>query len=303
MKLLFRLTILALATGTVSISHAAEKTTAKPGIVKAKKSETNIPKKKRLGVDQSDFMPAANAFGVVVSYSASYNDLEQVDVKTVGHQVSVAGTYSFDKHWSAYSSIAASHETYGEKIYRENDKDDFHQLSNLNVGAVYNKLKPLSSISRSSNTLNFGLPVSERSRVDKHVANISLSNFMQSYGWKNITLFNRALVNYLWHTQKYSLFLDDRINRDFLLSNSVGINYMILPRVGIRYSVRANGVRNLDRSWNMSFGSNLSVFGNLYGVQIFGSYINNSYPENERIDISYYDKYRRLWMGGVTYVF
>lgn len=266
--------------------------------------------KKKIGVDQSDFMPAANSFGLILTYGADFNQLEQVDQKTVGHRISLAGTYSFDKYWSAYGVIGASHETYDQNIVRDNDNEEFHQISNMNVGAVYSKMKPVKYVMRSSNTLNIGLPVSERARVDKHIANISVTNFLQSYSWKNFSLFNRFSGNFLWNTQRFSIYTNDRmalvgdrLNRDWLLSNSFGVTYMIVPRLGVRFNYRADMVRFLDGQWTLSFGDNLSVFTNLSGFQLFASMINNSYPENERLDVGYYDKYRRIFLGGVTYAF
>ena len=253
-------------------------------------------------------MPEANSFGVIVSYGVRYNDLQLVEEKTYQHRLSLAGTYSFNKYWSAYGAVSASHQAQGDKIVRSNDTDDFHEISNLNFGAVYSKMKPLSFVNRSSNTLNVGLPVSRRSRVDKHVASLSLTNFMQSYSWKNFFLFNRLSGNYLWNTQRFTLFNNDvfrggRLNRDWLVSNSFGVTYMVLPRLGARFNYRADMVRFLDGSWEMSFGNNFSVFTNIKGFQVFASMINNSYEENERIDLSFYDKYRRIFLGGVTYAF
>ena len=267
------------------------------------KKDDESSQKKKIGVDQSDFMPSARSFGLIVSYAASYDDLEQVDQKTVGHRVSFAGTYSFDQHWSSYGAVGFSHASYGSNIVRDNDNDQFHQISNLNLGLVYTKMKPLSFVSRSSNTLNIGLPVSERARVDKHIANLSLTNFMQSYSWKNFSVFNRLTGNFLWNTQRFSLFANDEMNRDWLISDSFGLTYMILPRWGVRWNARVDTIRYLDGSWNLSFGDNLSTFANISGFQIFASMINNSYEENERVDLGYYDKYRRVFLGGVTYAF
>ena len=41
----------------------------------------------------------------------------------------------------------------------------------------------------------------------------------------------------------------------------------------------------------------------VYNKNIFASYINNSYAEDERFDLGYFDRFRRLLFGGVTYVF
>lgn len=259
--------------------------------------------KKKIGVDQSDFMPAASSYGAIVSYGASYNQIEQVREETVRHRISAAITYSFDKDWSVYGAVAAAHESYGNKIYRENDTDPYHELSNLNVGAVYNQMSPLRYISRSSNTINLALPVSRESRVDGHVVSVSATNFMQTYSWYDFSIFNRLNADFLGNTQKFSLFNGDTLNRDWLLSNSFGITYMILKNVGARYSVRIDSVRYLDQSWDLSFGNNVSIFANISGFQIFASFINNSYPENERVDISFYDKYRKIYSAGVVYAF
>jgi len=284
--------------GLSADSAATSKTSSKVSVEKAEDT-----KKKKIGVDQSDFMPAANKFGLIATYNTSYNSLEQTDLKTYRHRLNFAGTYSFSKSWSSYAAIGVSHESTGDKIVRENDSDPFHEFSNANVGVVFSKMKPIRYIRRSSNTLNIGLPVSRRSRVDKHVANISLTNFLQSYSWNRFSLFNRLTGNYLWQTQKYSLFLNDRLNRDLLVSNSFGATYMPLQRLGVRVSLRADGTRYLDSSWDMTFGNNVSLFANYFGCQFFAALINNSYQENERIDLGYYDKYRKIYLAGVTYVF
>ncbi len=296
-----------LSFSSATVMAAPEKAQVDSKLEKKSKADEG---KKKIGVDQSDFMPSANSFGLIVSYSANYNDLEQVNQKTVGHGVSIAGTYSFDKHFSSYGAIGFQHQSYDSNIVRDNDNEEFHQVSNLNLGLVYTKMKPLSFISRSSNTLNVGLPVSERARIDKHIANLSLTNFMQSYGWKDFSLFSRLTANYLWNTQRFSLYSNDRLglvgdvlNRDLLLSESFGVTYMVTQRWGVRWNFSANIVRFLDDSWSLSFGDNISTFANVSGFQLFASMINNSYQENERIDLGYYDKYRRIFLGGVTYAF
>ncbi len=283
--------------------HAAPEKAEVKGKISNKKTNSEDVEKKKIGVDQSDFMPSANSFGLIVSYAVTYNDLEQVDDKTTRHQVSFAGTYSFDQSWSSYGAIGFTHESFGSDIVRDNDNDQFHEVSDLNLGVVYTKMAPVSFISRSSNTLNVGLPVSERARIDKHVANISVTNFMQSYSWNDFSLFNRLTGNYLWNTQRFSVFENDQMNRDWLISDSFGVTYMITPRWGARWNFRVDMVRYLDSSWNLSFGDNISTFANISGFQLFASMINNSYQENERVDLGYYDKYRRVFLGGVTYAF
>ena len=126
---------------------------------------------------------------------------------------------------------------------------------------------------------------------------------MESYRWKGLSLFDRVSANYLWNTQRFSLFLDDQMNRDWLVSNSFGLTYMFLETLGVRFIYRADMKRYLDESWDLGFGNNLSLFANLSSFQVFLSMINNSYQENDRIDLGYYDKYRRIFTGGVTYAF
>lgn len=304
MKLFSRTIFLMILLAGVGLQAAPEKTEIKKKVEQSQGDpEDEKATKKKIGVDQSDFMPSANSFGLIVSYAAFYDDLEQVDQKTVQHRVSFAGTYSFDKYWSSYGALGFSHQSYGSNIVKENDNDDFHEISDLNLGLVYTKMNPLSFVSRSSNTLNVGLPVSERARVDKHIANISLTNFMQSHSWNRFSLFNRFTGNFIWNTQRFSTFMNDEMNRDWLISNSFGFTYMITNRWGARWNFRADTLRSLDGSWELSFGDNISTFANISGFQIFASMVNNSYQENERVDLGYYDKYRRFFLGGVTYAF
>lgn len=296
----------------VSLLQAILTVSLMSGVVWAKPAETTSvktkastkTKKTRVFVgDQSDLMPSANSFGLITSYTLSFDQLAQVEMKTVSHRVGLAGTYSFDKFWSAYAALAANHETYSNKIIRDNEKDYFHKISNVNMGLVHNINNPVTYMRRMSNTLNLALPVSERSRVDKHIANIGFTNFIQSGRWANMFLFNRFNLDFLWNTQKFSLFSGDIMNRDWLISNSFGLHYQAFDRVGFRVSSRLNSIRYLDKSWNLGFGSNISIFTSLAGLQIYVGMINNSYPENERLDFGYYDKYKRLFIGGVTYAF
>ena len=115
-------------------------------------------KRKKIGVDQSNFMPMANKFGFIGTYSMSYNNLEQVKLKTNKHHFSLSGAYSFDENWSAYGGIGVSHESYKIKIIRDNRSDPFHEISNFNLGMVYSKNEPLKFIRRSSSTFNISLP-------------------------------------------------------------------------------------------------------------------------------------------------
>ena len=76
--------------------------------------------RKKIGVDQSDFMPSANSFGLITSYSLNYDDLQQESRKSVNHRLGVAGTYSFNRSLSTYASLSVSHQTQDEKIVRQN---------------------------------------------------------------------------------------------------------------------------------------------------------------------------------------
>ena len=125
---------------------------------------------------------------------------------------------------------------------------------------------------------------------------------MTSPSWNNISLFNRFFVDYLWNSQKYSV-TTDLINRDFLASNSLGINYFPVSWIGFRMSQRIDYERDLNGKWIQSFGGNFAIFSNIKGVQVFASYINSSYPENDRLDVTFFDKYRRLYSFGLTYAF
>ena len=285
-----------------SYSVAGLASSTSKSTVKNQKHRVKAAKKTRLGVDQSDFMPDEKNFGFISSYGVSYNQLEQVERKTINHSLSLAATYSFDTHWSAYLSSSVRYETLETKVFRENDSDQFYLLGNTNLGLVYSKMRPLSFVRRSSNTLNISLPTSERSQIDKTVASTSLTNYMQSYSWKKFSIFNRAYASYLWNQLKYSR-TTDLINRDFAFADSLGINYSLTKRIGVRFSGRANYTRYISKQWTMSFGSNLSIFANLKGFQIYASAANNSYPENDKLDVAFYDKYRRLYSAGVTYAF
>ena len=254
-------------------------------------------------MDQSDLMPKKNKFGFIGTYNLSYNSLEQVKFKTNKHRLSLSGAYSFEEHWSAYGGFSVSHESFKMNIVRENESDPFHKISNFNLGVIYNQRVPLNFIRHSSGTFNLGLPVSERARVDKHVANFSFSYFIESYKWKGLSLIDRASINYIWNTQRFSLFLNDQMSNDWLVSNSFGLKYIFLEKLGIRLTYLVSMKRYVDKSWDLEFGNNLSLFANIKNFQFFISMINNSYQENDRIDIGYYDRYRRIFVGGVTYVF
>lgn len=269
----------------------------------AKKDTKRVVKtKNRLGVDQSDFMPSEQQFGFIVSYSAGYDQLQQEEAKSITHNISIAGTYSFNQKFSSYAAVALSHESQGEKIVRENDTDQYHGLSNFNLGLVYTFSPNIAFINRSSNTLNISLPLSERSQIDEQIMSASLVNFMTTKSWMKLSLFNRLNTNYLWNTQKFSIF-DNTLNRDWLLSETFGVNYQVLQSVGLRASLQVSQVRYLDSTWDLNFGNQFAVFSNLYGFQLFAAYSNFSYPENDRLDIGFYDKYKRFFSMGVTYAF
>jgi hypothetical protein len=258
---------------------------------------------KRIGVDQSDFMPEENNFGLIGSYVLTFNELEEVERKTVLHRFSLAGTYSFSSQLSGYVVMNMAHESYQNKIFRENDSDPYHTISDFNFGVIYTSVNPLKFIRRSSTTLNLALPVGERSRVDRQIGSVAITNFLQGNSWKGFFIFNRFNSQYVQQSQRFSLFEEDTLNRDLLISESIGLTYLPSSYIGVRWSVRADLLRYLDQSWDLSFGNNISLFSNFSGFQIFASLINNSYPENERIDVSYYDRFRRIYMMGVTYVF
>ena len=284
--------------------YAEEKAQEKSSKVKLTVTDKAAKKQRsRLGVDQSDFMPSEQQFGFVTSYSMSYDDLQQENPKTLSHMVSLAGTYSFSKATSAYAALAVTHDSEGNRIVRENDTDQYHGISNFNLGLVYTFSPEVMFISRSSNTINLSLPLSERSQIDKHILSASLVNFMTSGSWNKLSLFNRLSANYLWNTYKFSIFDNDTLNRDWLVTESLGVNYQVLRAVGIRVSGQASMVRFLDSTWEMSFGNQFAIFSNISGFQVFASMSNHSYPENNRLDLGYYDKFRRIYSMGVTYAF
>jgi len=260
-------------------------------------------KRKKLGVDQSDFMPAENRFGAILSYGLRYDDLQQTKKKTVGHVVSLAGTYSFSEKWSSYLSVSFAHDTAGGEIVKENDDDEYHAMSDLNAGVVYTLRQPLQYLAVNSTTFNLSLPVSERSQIDKNVVDATVSNYTQSKSWYRFSLFNRANVDYLWNRLKFSVYDGDTLNRDWLFANGLGFNYQILDNVGFRASLAMEMSRYLDDSWDLTFGNRLTIYSNFKGFQVFASVVNNAYPENERVDIDFYDKYKRLYSVGVVYAF
>ena len=260
-------------------------------------------KKTKLSLDQSDFMPSNRRFGFIGTYSISYNNIEPVNKKNHNHNLSFSIAYKLNQSWSLYSSISLSHQSQGFNIVRTDKRGSFHKISNLNIGAVHEQSQFIKFINRSSSTLNISLPVSERSRFDKHIASISASHFMGGYSWKGISPFIRLSSNYLWNTQLFSQFLNDKINRDWLLSSGFGLNYIFLDQFGLRFSYQADIVRSLDGSWSQSFGNNLSLLSNIGSAQISIGIVNNSYPENDRLDVGYYDKYQRIIHGNITYAF
>ncbi len=304
MRPIFRSLFVVLLSGLVSMpsAFAEEKTDKTQSQLTAKKKKSKKSEKNKLGVDQSDFMPPANRFGLIANYGFSYNQLQQVEVKTTRHILSLAGTYGFDKHWSAYSSVGVLHETFGGQIVRDTPSEPFHQFTNLNFGVVYSKMKPLSFVNRSSNTFNISLPTSELSRFDKHIGSLSLTNFMSSYSWNKMILFNRMMAHFQWNSQKYSI-TTDLINRDWLLANSFGITYVPWSFLGLRTSFNVSAERYLDNQWTTVMGNNITAFANVQGFQLYLSYLNQSYPENDSIDPVMFDRYRRLISGGVTYSF
>ena len=285
------------------LSYAAPTEKSSESKVKAKLNKKGNKARKRIGVDQSDFMPSANNFGFITSYVVNYDDLQPVDDKTVNHRIGLAGTYSFSRATSVYAAMSVTHQTQDTKIVRENDTDQFHGVSNLNLGTVYTYSPEMSFVARSSNTFNVALPISERSQVDNHICSFSATNFLVSPGWNRFSLYSRVTANFLWNQLRFSVFNRDQLNRDWILAGTFGVNYQVLKSVGIRASVSSNNTRYLDGSWENSFGNRFAVFSNIKGYQIFASLANFSYPENDRLDVTYFDEYRRNFTLGVTHAF
>jgi len=301
---------LAKSSGTAASSTtttAKEKETEAPakGTVKAGPAANSVTlkKKKIIGTDRSEFMPEENNFGFVFSYWAGYDHLEQVQYKTVKHQLGISGSYSFDKALSIYSAIGLGYSTYKNKIFKENDDDSYGQLSNLDIGAVYAFRPKASFLRMHSNTFNVSLPVSEESRFDQHRGEYTLTNFLFTQPWHGFSLANRVTAEYLKKKYKFSVFNDGQLNRDLVFMESISLIYQVIDIVSLRFGVAADYTRYLDDSWDMNFGNQASIIVNYWGAQFFATMVNRSYPENERMDFGYYDRYRRLYRVGITYAF
>ena len=265
-------------------------------------------RKSRLGVDQSDFMPSDGEFGLILSYSMDYDSLQTQSPETVRHFLGATGTYSFSKNLSAYGSMSVGHETNKFNIVRDNPEDNFHGISNLNMGMVYSLSQQPSWLARNAFTLNVGFPISERSRVNKQFINLSLSNYLQTKSWNRLSIYNRMTANVIGQTLKFSVWNDDgfsgdQLNRDWLVQTATGINVRITQRIGLRSSLNINNVHFLDGTWNLSFGNQTAVFANYFGVQFYAQMFNRSYAENQTLQPLYYDKYRRFFAAGMTYAF
>ena len=272
---------------------------------KAKTGKADVTKieRKKLGVDQSDFMPSANNFGAVVFYGGRYDDLQQTTEKTMVHTLAVSGTYSFSDRLSSFASIAFDHETNKNKIVRDNSQDDFHRMSDASVGAIYNVRKPTPYLLMNSTTFTVSLPVSERSRFDKTRFYTAISNYTETNSWHKVSVFYRVTADYLSNRLRFSVYDGDALNRDVNVLNIFGMNYLIFPWMGLRASLVTQTTRFLDNSWDLTFGNRLSVYSNIYGFQVTAGILNNAYPENDRLVVDYYDRYRRLYSIGVTYAF
>ncbi len=273
--------------------------------VKASSNNLNKPKmeRKKLGVDQSDFMPKANNYGAVIYYGGRYDDLQQTTEKTVLHSLGISATYSFTDRLSSFLSVGFDHETNKNKIVRDNDQNDYHQMSDISLGMIYNIRKPTPYLLMNSTTLTLSLPTSERSQYDKTLFDLTLSNYLESNQWNRVSLFYRLTGDYLSNRLRFSVYEGDTLNRDWNFSNIIGLNYLILPGLGVRVSFVTQNTRFLDNSWDMTFGNRISMYGNLFGFQISAGMLNNAYPENDRLLVDYYDKYRRLYSVGIAYAF
>lgn len=263
---------------------------------------------KRLGVDQSDFMPEAGKFGVILSYSFDFDSLQTTDPPQLNHYLGVSGTFSIDRNFSAFVSMSASHRSENFRVIRRGPNDNFHEISNLSLGTIYAHQKNPSWVVRNALTFSSTFPLSERSRVDQQFINLNLAHYIQSKPWMRLSLYNRLRANFLGNRLRFSVWDNDgfsggRTNRDWLVQNAIGVNFKVAKRIGIRSSFTVNNTRFLDNSWNLAFGNQISIFANYSGFQFFLQMFNSSYPENESLQILYYDPYRRFFAGGLTYAF
>jgi len=279
--------------------------------LKSSKVKTKKKKKstqKRLGIDQSDFMPSAREFGFIFSYSFDYNSLQNVSPHQINHYLGVSATYSIDKNFSSFMSMSVRHTSENLNVIRRGPEDNFHEISNLNLGAVYSHLKNGPWLARNAVTLSASFPLSERSRVNMEFIRLNLSHYIQSKPWNRISFYNRIRGNLLANRSRFSIWDNDgfsggTLNRDWLIQNSAGANVSITDRIGLRSSLTLNNTHFLDGSWDFSFGNQVSVFANYFGVQFYLQMFNQSYPENEGLQLIYYDQYRRFFAGGLTYAF
>ena len=250
---------------------------------------------------QVSYLLPAEKFVFSLGYEIAYNDLEEVDEKTLNHQVDVLGAYKLNRHTSIYGNLGFNHQTKGQYVFRDNDTDEYHSVAFLNFG-VYSKMSALPKYFRkSAYRFVLSLPVTRKNIIDGHLVTASASNVTTTQAWNKFSIFNKFSARYTWHRLKFSMYSNGRLNRDWLLSESLGLAFDPEDNLGVRFSLGVHSVRYLDSSWDLSFGNQLSIFYNQWDLQFFVSYINDSYPENDRLDFGYYDKYRKLYIVGVTY--
>ncbi len=242
-------------------------------------------------------------YGFGASYGMSYDALETVEDKTIGHQLGLNARYFLGNNWLLNSSVAFFHNSFDLKVYRANPDDNYHQVSDTNLGLTHVKRNLNKYIARIADRISILLPTSERSRIDQRRFALTFSNSVASGSWKKFRLIQSFSASYASHRLKFSLFNNDSLNRDLALTESLALTYQAFPWLGLSFNAYFRVFRFLDKSWDNTFGNSVTVFTSVGRAGIFLSYINRSVSELDGYRIDYFNSFERVIQAGVTYDF
>lgn len=238
-----------------------------------------------------------------VSFSTLYNQLETTDVKKQRNSIGYGISYKSQSGLIFHGGINASYLSQNLKVFRTSDSKPFFSFSDFHFGAAKNYSIDNSLLSNHSLNVSVALPISEESQFEAYRANLILGYGLSTKPlFKGIAASYGFSINYLWNHFKYGN-LSQSINRDYIISNKIGLSATVFKRVFLTAVARASFINYLDNTQIMNYGTVIGAGTNYKNFSFSVALINNSYPEDEYFNPGYFDQYKQLIKLGVKYVF
>jgi len=278
----------------LSLSHSSH---AKD---KAKKQKENSESSETLVTSLPDLEKKTN---LQISYGVSFNSLQQVEQKSLAHQMGFSISRNLSENWTGSISAGMNHQSRGLSIYKDHDSYYFHNLSYVELSFLKTGLSFIPATQFSYLSLSYNLPVDEKSRIDKKWGDLSASYFTLFKSYKNFSLYSAVSAHFPLHTQRFSVYSNDRLNTNFSFFSSVGLNFRIIKNLGLSFSTRLSNHRYMDLTWSTKFGNRVKLYARIYKFRVHMSFSNHSYSEDALYKSFFYDPYRRFYQFGVSYDF